>query len=887
MLQPGKRKKKLSWAYRNEKNPWEGKFIKILIIACTTLYSPVTRNCLQMMLKANKYFAGTYTCANGKTTFQSNAARQSTLAPYHCGESVNGTTLTTNPSVPDDNYGAMAALSAIIFIGFTLYMPYKLGQVILNLKPKFIAPDDPEHPFVEPPPANATKKQKDDYEKMHGKPVWFNDEGEVEVFTDELYAVAVRKAGSNPYVSLYSGYEQNWSRYKMFVMNMKLLQMIPTILLTSHYMEKFAMPESDNAAANQALLQSIASTIVMILFAGLSFKAAPFIDRTNDKMDQVSRVVLIVTPLLMVLAAVASGAESAFGIIMTIVNIINLCFMVYFNVSNLPAVKKIVKKMTGKLEFSDPNGGPVPFQPNDNEMIPDYNLNDERRRRIWKPFWDNLFKTDPLLANTQVAAPDAEEEKKKKKKKKRPTMKGPGDIQIVYPQDRLEETIDKLHHRGRLAFESGLMPLSSQDIDIRLKIQSQLEGPDVYCTDQWQTVPGKSICKDGHMDSKTCFGRLEIDVYPYSALFFWDDCKDYGEIFSWSQKANRLIELWNKNCEPQIRDKRQVRELVRGMAKSGQQYYLVQHRTTTKKVEDGKDSEGNTKYKTITINWTYENGTVAVSTSFGTSPWEQGFNVSMTYHDGQGIGSDGSRHGPDTHTFGASDMGLTTGYTRTARFNELMSNSNNAQKAQAGMQQYLQELNQYRQNLANERMMTSWSLSWGFWYWIYNNDVISYQRLLQYFNGPAEQNPVVRGIPQRHQSDLQMVYSMMNFFNTSPIFGFWYTFWADIWIHNQDVQLIADNADIFDKSHPTSLCFRPMPRVDLEKILKEKNDPLGKKQTEYLDAFFAKIGAIAQGYGVATFGQPVVQANAIPVVHGIPVNPKLKQQLKGFTPGQQ
>ena len=65
-------------------------------------------------------------------------------------------------------------------------------------------------------------------------------------------------------------------------------------------------------------------------------------------------------------------------------------------------------------------------------------------------------------------------------------MKGPGDIQIVYPQDRLEEMIDKLHHRGRLAFESGLMPLSSQDIDIRLKIQSQLEGPDVYCTDQWQ-----------------------------------------------------------------------------------------------------------------------------------------------------------------------------------------------------------------------------------------------------------------------------------------------------------------------------------------------------------------------------------------------------------------
>ena len=125
---------------------------------------------------------------------------------------------------------------------------------------------------------------------------------------------------------------------------------------------------------------------------------------------------------------------------------------------------------------------------------------------------------------------------------------------------------------------------------------------------------------------------------------------------------------------------------------------------------------------------------------------------------------------------------------------------------------------------------------------------------------------------------------MMNFFNSSPIFGFWYTFWADIWIHNQDVQAIAENADVFDKSHHTSLCFRPMDRAALEKVLEEKGNPLGKRQQEYLDAFFAKIGAIAQGYGVATFAQPVIQANAIPLVHGIPTNPQLAKALSGWTP---
>ena len=136
------------------------------------------------------------------------------------------------------------------------------------------------------------------------------------------------------------------------------------------------------------------------------------------------------------------------------------------------------------------------------------------------------------------------------------------------------------------------MPISKNDIDIRLKLQSMLEGPDVYCTDQWQTEAGKSICKDGRMDSKTCFGRLEIDVYLFAASFYWDDCKDHGEIFSWTNKANRLVELWNLNCQSTIQAKRQFRQLVRGMAKSGQLFYYVQHRQTTKKVKKGKDSDG-------------------------------------------------------------------------------------------------------------------------------------------------------------------------------------------------------------------------------------------------------------------------------------------------------
>ena len=81
-----KAKKMLSWEYRNRKNPWEGKFIKGLILICTTLYSPVTRNSLQMVLRANKYFAATYKCPETDVQFESSPSLSQikSVAAYRC-----------------------------------------------------------------------------------------------------------------------------------------------------------------------------------------------------------------------------------------------------------------------------------------------------------------------------------------------------------------------------------------------------------------------------------------------------------------------------------------------------------------------------------------------------------------------------------------------------------------------------------------------------------------------------------------------------------------------------------------------------------------------------------------------------------------------------------
>ena len=53
-----------------------------------------------------------------------------------------------------------------------------------------------------------------------------------------------------------------------------------------------------------------------------------------------------------------------------------------------------MKGYTGNLFFTDPNG--ITLWP-DRSTLPDWNLDVERKRRVWKPFWDRIFRDDPDL----------------------------------------------------------------------------------------------------------------------------------------------------------------------------------------------------------------------------------------------------------------------------------------------------------------------------------------------------------------------------------------------------------------------------------------------------------------------------------------------------------
>ena len=205
-----------------------------------------------------------------------------------------------------------AFFSFLVLILYSFWFPRTMHQAIYSIKPKPIAKDDPESPVFHAPKQGAANypAKKKLYDELHGKPVIFNDEGQLVEYTDRIFLSEVKKHSDNPYTSLYKGYEQNWASYKIVVMCVKCFQLFLSVLATSDILGR------DTLVFSQAqLLAAVGTVLSMSLFLGLSLKASPFVDSKNDKMEVVSKTTLIIVPLTVLLSAIgAFGGTLSFSL---------------------------------------------------------------------------------------------------------------------------------------------------------------------------------------------------------------------------------------------------------------------------------------------------------------------------------------------------------------------------------------------------------------------------------------------------------------------------------------------------------------------------------------------------------------------------------------------
>jgi len=386
------------------------------------------------------------------------------------------------------------------------------------------------------------------------------------------------------------------------------------------------------------------------------------------------------------------------------------------------------------------------------------------------------------------------------------------------------------------------------------------------------------------------FGRLAVDPYPYRLEIHWDgkQSHDQAEVPSWGTHKYRLQELWNMQLRPDVVRMKAVRLQLRGAA-AGQELYNPHERDEdkTRQLKDGKDEEGKQKYKTeyYTIHWKYHQGQVTIKSDFGENVvldgqgnFDQGFDVSMWYHDGQGVETNGSQKGT-THKAGvwnmkSDQMGINhTNYQMTDALHRILTQSppqeyyhhcSNALLVEQGIERYNEKLQQFRQKNLRERYWENYALSWSFWYLIYNNDMISLPQMNTHFN-TIEQNPKLRNVVGKYTKELTAITEMIAYFNTHPCVGYWYTYWNDVYKMNADLPGIKANEDMFNSAVSTSICFKPMGRKETEAFLSSAKGkaPLGKNQKAHLDLLFAQVDAIKKKHPMKTVvGNPVF----VPVV---------------------
>ena len=478
---------------------------------------------------------------------------------------------------------------------------------------------------------------------------------------------------------MYKGFERRWANYKVIVMALKGVQLCAMTLATSDLMARRVL--NPRAGAIFASVAAIVTTGIFLVFSWLS---NPYVDPVNDRMELTSKISLIATPIFVLLGASTAVVELevVIAVLLNIGAAAGNIFMIWLTVSAMQCCKTRIKKWNGTLVFSSPDG--ITLHEN-NDTLPDWNLDVERKRRIWKPFWDKVMNKDKELSGILEDKEEIKANHGQKYLKEEISHDG---TKISFPLKRFEVQLDTLRVRGFEAFQSGVLPLSRVEKSMRIQFQTMFEGPDVYCNDTW-TGDQTSCVKDGHLDSANYFCRLEVDPYPYCLKLFWDGGgEDHAEIPSWGEHKSRLLDLWNMQRLPEVIRMKNIRLGIRGAACSPQliNFPYERDQRCSRQVDDGRDSEGNRKTKPehYTIHWSYTNGNVRVDSDFGNSMFEQGFHVSMTYTDGRGIETSGSQHGKThsngSHTIHESEMGINhLNYILTPQLQHILTYGQNAQ----------------------------------------------------------------------------------------------------------------------------------------------------------------------------------------------------------------
>ncbi|GMF31994.1 unnamed protein product [Phytophthora lilii] len=739
----------ITWAALATKRKMRVKLFTYVITACLTVYLPLTRLCLDVVVAA----------ATSRST--SNVAEKA----------VSASDLVLSRFRDDPAWPAIVVAAIILLVTFTIPLPWLLVRAIAENRPT----GSLENPLI-----------------THDL------DGEVVPFDDKVYARLVTRDPSQlrcPYRSLYAGFEQRWSYYKVLQLLVKLALALVIVL----------------AASADARIRGIMSCAIYAAVVAVSSYGTPFCDPLNNAMEISGKIAALTTCVGGALAAFVDMQQTKsrpleiVAVVVSIVHIVNLFVMVAVLLLGMKRARLFLKNLLGWITFSDTSRGleDAPAK----SILPRWDVEKEAKHRVWQAFWRSLMLE--LTLTTDRSKGSIEE------------------LSVAHRLETLEQAVvESGVHRVRSHWRGEEHPYTSK---LRQATRSALEGIDVF----WDDASG---ARDGHLDSKSCFGKMYVRPYPFYCVMVYDDSKDEAIVRddAESQGQSKLAKLLFLNFTPGVIAKRTLRQKLRVLSSQAASINFPFARQEQATVEDGTvtktDSEGNTRtetrYSTVTFTCYYTCGVIHVATKGDATQriMAEGFDVNMTYRDGYGDAV--APHTGKVHhlqnrvaVMGPDHIGLTPAMEESEQLRLIFEQTKGVWEP--GVQVLQAQHQEYRRALERKYLKANATLSDAFWYFVYNNPHLSRQEL-EYHLKHREENPRLKSLSETHQNALDSLYLRLKFIQSHPAVTFWFVFWDDVYARNGEMKRLRKFKIDLDPRQPTAICYRVMRRTDLEKWLRER-----------------------------------------------------------------
>ncbi|TBU35329.1 hypothetical protein BD311DRAFT_745975 [Dichomitus squalens] len=594
----------------------------------------------------------------------------------------------------------------------------------------------------------------------------------------------------NPLSFLYSGFRRGWATYQ----SMYLFAKLTTLLLTAVVSPDNCLFRNIPSRNNVAVARQILLVIAMLVFFILQCVFAPFLDPVNNASEWFSRLNYVLTSATSLAVALNIPGQAIFnGPVLYLIYIITYGLSFYFILINMGIVRRWVKKLATRIDFSIDIFSPrLDVSPN----------SPHAKRRIWQEAITTL-----LLTDEHCRIP------KEQKMQFKQALSGEYPPYLLNfkgsPGERHVENLKILREVGGLAYTKAVRLISGPDYEwFRYLEETILEhfiGPDCY----WKP---KGTLPRG---CTRFFGNAWWIPFPPTLVIEYDDGPE--AVLS---EVKDLEAYVRQNSSEDIMRKRQLRMALRAL--DGQ---FV--RWPYDHVEDVGDHDffcccGKRYGAQTSIH--YQAGKLSIKRN-GHLTWEgldlgSGFTVEIAY-------------AKEVKVNGAI-IGLTDDFDLNQPLAHFL--AMNEQLIPSRLSYIEAVLHNYRRHNQKEFEWKRHTLSYRFLSNVY--DQPREPAGLSASAVEMERDARVRKLMAASVDVFGISYERLGAVTNSELATWWYIFWDDLWRRNYDaISGLQKYETDFNPHYPTSIAYTPLPRAALENFLTQRG--LLNRKAKFFDFFHA------------------------------------------------